>query len=185
MNSTAVRAPADLSLDPKTAMTWSLPITLVLLAVVLTPHAVLYRENALKPLAAALGWWLVPAMVAGIAAHELLHGVTMCVLGRLRWSDMAFGIQWKVLMPFAHPRKPIPALAYGIGAAAPGLVLGLAPAVVGLAMGSGVWSGWGAIFLSAAAGDLIVIYSLWHVPATALVRDHPTRVGCEVVAVGS
>ena len=185
MNSNPVDAAADLSLDPKTAMTWSLPITLALLAVVLAPHAALYHENALKALAAAQGWWLVPAMLAGIAAHELLHGLTMCVLGRLRWSDMAFGVQWNVLMPYAHPRKPIPALAYGIGAAVPGRVLGVAPAVVGLTMGSGAWSGWGAIFLSAAAGDLIVIYSLWRVPATALVRDHPTRVGCELVAAGS
>jgi hypothetical protein len=171
----------DLSMDAKTVAIWSMPITLVLLAAVLVPHAVLYRESAFTVFFEEVGWWALPAFFAGIVVHELMHGVTMCAIGGLGWRDMTFGVNWKALMPYAHPRRPLPAYAYAIGAAMPGVVLGLAPAIVGLALGLGSWSAWGAIFLGAAAGDLMVIYSLRGVRPTALVQDHPSRVGCQLV----
>ena len=84
-------------------------------------------------------------------------------------------------MPYAHPRRPIPVRAYAVGAAAPGLVLGVAPAIWGLATGYGPASGWGAIFLAAACGDALVLWALSGLDRSALVQDHPSRVGCEVV----
>jgi hypothetical protein len=178
-------SPGDFTIDQKAAAAWSVPIALALIAVVMVPHAILYRENALTALFTTLRWWWIPATLAGIVAHELLHGVTMCALARQRWQDVAFGVNWALLMPFAHPRRPIPARAYVVGAAMPGLVLGLAPAIAGLTLGSGAWSGWGALFLAAAAGDILVIYAVWDVPAATLVRDHPARVGCELAGAES
>ena len=68
-----------------------------------------------------------------------------------------------------------------IGGAMPGIVLGIVPSIVGLATGRGAWTGFGAILLAAAAGDALVLWSLRDVPPATLVRDHPSRVGCEIV----
>jgi uncharacterized RDD family membrane protein YckC len=172
----------DLSIDPGRATLDGTLISIVLLLAVWIPHRALHGENAFRELFRATGgWWFAPSLLAGIAAHEALHAISWRLAGRLPARSVAFGVNWRVLMPFAHPRPPMPARAYALGAAVPGIVLGLVPAAAGLVTGDGAWSGWGALFTAAAAGDLLVLRSLRGLPGAALVRDHPTRVGCEVV----
>ena len=172
----------DLSFDHKSAVVWSLPITLVLLAAVLLPHAIFYRENAFAELFRDLGWWLAPLFIVSVVIHELLHAVTVIALGRLRWEDVSYGFNWQAMMPFAHPRRAVKAEVYRATVAAPGVVLGILPAASGLVSGSGSWSAYGAIMLAAAAGDAMILWSLRRTPRSALVQDHPSRVGCEVVS---
>lgn len=176
-------AARDLSIDPGQATLHGTLVSIVLLLAVWIPHRALHGENAFRELFRATGgWWFAPALLGGVVVHELLHAITWRLAGRLPAGSVGFGVNWRVLMPFAHPRLPMPARAYAFGAAVPGVVLGLVPAVAGVASGAGPWSGWGAIFTAAAAGDLLVLHSLRDVPGEALVRDHPTRVGCELVA---
>lgn len=173
----------DLSWDAGRATLISTPIAVALLVAVVLPHYLLHGENPLKELYRALGGWLFAAViVAGIVVHEAIHAGTWIAAGGLGRGDVAFGVNWKALMPYAHPQRPFAARAYAVGGAMPGIVLGLVPAAIGLATGRGAWSGFGAIFLAAAAGDLMVLWSLRGVPRAALVEDHPTRVGCRVVA---
>jgi hypothetical protein len=170
----------DLSIDPGRAALVATPISVALLAAVVLPHQLLYRQNALKVLYLELGGWgFAAAVVGGIVVHEAIHAVTWLAIGGLRPGEIVFGIQWRVLMPYAHPSRPISARAYAVGAAMPGIVLGLLPAGVGLGWGRGAWSGFGAVFLAAAGGDLLVLFSLRGVSGGELVRDHPVRVGCE------
>lgn len=179
----AERVATGLSIDPGRATLVGTLVSIVLLLAVWIPHRALYGENAFRELFRATGgWWFAPALLAGIVVHEALHAISWRLAGRLPARSVAFGVNWKVLMPYAHPRLPMPARAYALGAAVPGVVLGLVPAAAGLATGDGAWSGWGAIFTAAAAGDLLVLHSLRGLPGAARVLDHPTRVGCEVVA---
>lgn len=172
----------DLSIDPDRAVLVGTPLSILALAAVWAPHRLLHHEDALKALFRALGpWWFGPALLAGIILHELQHAAAWRVAGRLGPGAIRFGVNWRVLMPYAHPTAPMSAHAYALGAAAPGLLLGLAPAIAGLVLGNGALSGWGAIFLAAAAGDAMVLYSLRSVDRRAMVRDHPVRVGCEVL----
>jgi hypothetical protein len=172
----------DLSMDPGRAGVVSTPVSLAMLAVVLLPHQLLHQENALKALFMATGGFGLAALLIGaIVIHEAIHGLTWMLAGRLRPGDIAYGVMWKALMPFAHPKRPITARAYAIGGAMPGVVLGLLPSIFGLVTGRGAWSGFGAILLAAAAGDALVLWSLRGVPPATLVRDHPSRVGCETV----
>ena len=173
----------DLSYDHTTAAAYAMVITLALLAAVLVPHALLYRENAFSALGKAAGFWLaLPAFILSVVVHELLHSLTAIALGGLRWNDISYGVNWKTLTPYAHPRVPLNARVYALTVAAPGVILGIAPAAVGLVTGIGAWSGYGAIMLAAAAGDLLVLWSLRRVSSTTLVQDHPSRVGCYTVA---
>jgi hypothetical protein len=120
----------------------------------------------------------------GVVAHEALHAVAWRWAGRLPFGTIRLGLQRKTLTPYAHCAAPMPARAYRIGAAVPGVVLGLAPAAVGLAVGDGGVFLFGLLFTVAAGGDALVLWLLRDVPADRLVEDHPTRAGCYVLAPG-
>lgn len=125
--------------------------------------------------------WAVLLLVAGTVVHELLHGAAWAVFARKPWSAIQIGFQWKTLTPFAHCREPMPVGPYRIGAAVPGLVLGLVPALAGIAAGWGGVFLFGLLFTVAAAGDLLILWLLRNVPAGRYVDDHPTRAGCLVL----
>lgn len=171
----------DLSLDPSRAALIATPLAVLLLLLVVAPHSLIWNENPLRELFLSLGGWLFAvALIAGILAHEVLHAATWALAGRLPWKSIRFGMNWRVLMPYAHLTSPIRAGAYLAGAAAPGVILGVVPGVYGLTCGDGAAAGWGAIFLAAAAGDFLVIRTLLGLRSDTLVLDHPSRVGCEV-----
>ncbi|HEY8256260.1 MAG TPA: DUF3267 domain-containing protein [Gemmatimonadales bacterium] len=122
-----------------------------------------------------------PLIILGIVSHEIIHAVTWAVASRRPLSAIAIGFQWRSLSPYAHPRAPIGARAYRIGAAMPGLVLGLVPAVAAIALGRPLLLVFGLLFTIAAGGDALVLWLIRGVPPATLVRDHPTRAGCVVL----
>jgi hypothetical protein len=75
----------------------------------------------------------------------------------------------------------MPITAYRVGAALPGVALGLVPGLLGLAVGSGVLVAWGALFTATAAGDALILWLIRRAPTEALIRDHPSRAGCEIL----
>jgi hypothetical protein len=121
---------------------------------------------------------LIPSLVIGVPLHEVLHGLGWVFFGKRSLKHLRFGVQWKVLTPYAHLRVPIRARAYRIGAALPALLLGLLPYLVGLAAGEGWFTALGLLYLFAAGGDLLVLWLLRKVDGKALVEDHPSRAGC-------
>jgi hypothetical protein len=172
----------DLSLDPARVNLWAGLLALGLVALVALPHVALHRENPFGELYRTQGAFRIAIIIlVGILVHEILHALGWWAAGRLRWADINFGVIWAQLMPYAHPRRPIPAWSYAAGAAVPGIVLGLVPAAIGLFTGSGTLSSLGAIGLAAAGGDMMVLYTLRGLPAQTLVQDHPTRIGCEAL----
>jgi hypothetical protein len=117
--------------------------------------------------------------LAGIVVHELLHGATWVILGRKPLNAVKFGVQ--SLTPYAHLKEPIEVNAYRWGAFMPGLVLGLLPALVGILTGNGFLIAFGLLFVSAAGGDLLILWLIRKVPAGRMVEDHPTNAGCYVL----
>ena len=122
----------------------------------------------------------IPAVLAGIVAHEFAHGLCWAVLSGNTFAVIRFGVQWQMLTPFAHCTVPIPARAYWIGAATPGLVTGVLPAVVGTLSGWGWLAAFGWFLTLAAGGDALVLLLLRGVGAREMVEDHPSRAGCVV-----
>jgi hypothetical protein len=74
------------------------------------------------------------------------------------------------------------ASAYRIGVAMPLLVLGVVPYCVSLVIGS-PWLLWfGFVFITAATGDILVLWLLRGIDGKTLVEDHPSNAGCYVYA---
>jgi hypothetical protein len=133
--------------------------------------------------AAAVGscgqlWVFLPALAVGVVAHEAVHGLGWMVAGRVPFRAMRFG--FRSLTPFAHCTVPLPARAYRIGIAAPGVLVGLLPALLGTTLSVGGLAAFGWLLTGTAGGDLLVLWLLRGVPPGAMVEDHPTRAGCLV-----
>jgi hypothetical protein len=128
----------------------------------------------------SMPWAFCAALVAGIFVHEGLHGLGY-VLGGARLSEVRFGIAWSKLMPYATCRAPLSARAYRVAGALPGVVLGLLPALVGVALGWWTWTLFGTLMVGGAGGDAAVLWAIRRVPPRARVIDHPTEVGCRVL----
>jgi hypothetical protein len=155
------------------------PVCLVLCAA----YGLLHGWSALVASAGAFFapfWRFMALVLGGVVAHEGLHGIAWRWASGLPASAISFGVQWKTLTPYAHASAPMRARAYRIGAAAPGVVLGLVPALVGLAMGWGLAFAFGVFFTFAAGGDALILWLLRGVPSDTHVSDHPTHAGCLV-----
>lgn len=123
----------------------------------------------------------MPLFFFSVCVHEAIHAATWIRAGRGSWADVRFGVQWKTLTPFAHCTAPLTARAYRWGVVAPGLALGVVPAVLGSLLGIPALAGFGWMLTFVAAGDALVFILLRGVEPDRLVRDHPERAGCVVL----
>jgi Putative zincin peptidase len=123
---------------------------------------------------------LIVLIILSVVVHELIHAISWKVFGNLRWSDLSFGVDRKTLSPYCHAKAPMEAGAYKIGALLPGLLTGVIPSIIGIAIQNPTVTFFGAFLLSAAVGDVIVVWVLRRVPPNALVMDHPSQAGCYV-----
>ena len=139
------------------------------------------------PIAAALALayaakWGMRSLVYGVLAHELIHGVAWAVFARRPLSSIQIGVRWRNVTPYAHPKDAMPVGAYRVGAVMPAVVMGVLPAVGAIVLGWPRLMAWSLVFVLAAGGDLVVLWLIRRVPAGRMVRDHPTRAGCQVLA---
>jgi hypothetical protein len=120
-------------------------------------------------------------VVAGILVHELIHGLTWVAFGKLPFSAVQFGFQWKSLTPYAHLKAPVEVTVYRLGGFMPGFVLGIVPYCLSLALGDGNLLWFGMIHTLAASGDWLILWLLRSIKRGTRVEDHPTRAGCYVI----
>ena len=116
--------------------------------------------------------------IVGIVVHELIHGITWMLATHKGFSHLSFGVI--KMSPYCHIDVPMPKRQYVAGALMPLLLLGVLPTLVALAIGNYFWLLVGIIFITAAAGDIMIVWAIRKEPATALVYDHPSEAGCYV-----
>lgn len=121
---------------------------------------------------------LLVGIVLGLVIHELVHGFTWLLLLKKGFRHLSFGFM--VGAVYCHIDVPMDKRKYVIGALMPLFLVGVLPWVAGIASGSLLWMLIGAVMISGAAGDIMIVWSLRHEPADTLVYDHPSEAGCVV-----
>jgi len=116
----------------------------------------------------------------GVIVHEFIHGITWMYFGKKPLKAIQFGFQVKTFTPFAHCKEPLSVNAYRIGTLMPGVLLGLLPALIGIANGNAWLLAFGILFITAAGGDFLILWLIRNVSTDKLVEDHPTQAGCYV-----
>ena len=120
----------------------------------------------------------IGVLIAGMIAHELIHGVTFSLFTEDGLDSVTFGFQWKAFAPYCHCTVPLEARHYKTALVMPGLLLGLLPTIIGIGTGSIMTFAYGWIFTLAAGGDVLMIMLLRDVSPYSLVQDHPEKIGC-------
>ena len=123
----------------------------------------------------------IPAILIGIAVHELVHGITWACFAPGGWRSIRFGVIWKLLTPYCHCNEPLRVPGYTLGGIMPCVVLGIAPAIAALCTGNLWLLVWGIFFISAAAGDIWIVWLLRKERRDSLVLDHPSEAGFYVL----
>jgi hypothetical protein len=85
------------------------------------------------------------------------------------------------MTPYCHCKVPLKVWSYRIGAAMPGIILGLVPMGIGLLTGSIGFMLFGILFTIAAGGDALILWLIRNVKKHEMVQDHPDKVGCYVI----
>lgn len=123
------------------------------------------------------GLFFYLALILGIAVHELIHGITWALLAPNRFKSISFGVIWKMLTPYCHCSDPLKVSHYILGALTPLIILGIIPAIISLINLNPLWYLYGILYISAAAGDIMVAWRIRHEDPQHLVLDHPTEAG--------
>jgi hypothetical protein len=123
----------------------------------------------------------IPVFIVLVFLHERLHGAGYRLFGEVEKQEIMFGMNWRSFSPYIHCLVPVTAAQYRMAVALPGLLLGVMPAVAGIVSGAGWLCFWGFLMTVAAGGDAAVLWAIRNVGADVLVRDHPTRAGCEIL----
>lgn len=118
------------------------------------------------------------ALISGIILHELLHAAGWLPFTKRWFKSLRFGIMMPEMAPYAHCTESLPVCGYRTGIILPALVLGFIPGIYGIFTGSFAWLFYGIFFTWAASGDLIMLWYIRGLKPSAMVKDHPEKLGC-------
>jgi succinate dehydrogenase hydrophobic anchor subunit len=169
----------DKTIPPTRVNILALALTLVVMAISFVSYALIWGSASLQ---AVLGRLISPFLLVfalSIVVHEALHGLGCVLVGRVPRREIKFG--FKGLMVYVHCKAPMTASAYRISLMLPGVIMGLIPALVGLAWGSAWLTVYGTLMVIAALGDLMVLWLIRSVPRDARIQDHPSAPGCQIL----
>jgi hypothetical protein len=117
------------------------------------------------------------SIIGGMVAHEACPALIWGLFAQKRLSSIHFGFAWRQLAPFVHCSEYLPLQAYRWGVLAPGILLGVVPALLSLFTG-GAWLHVISMFMTAgAAGDFYCAHKLTGTPKNAMILDHPEHLG--------
>lgn len=98
--------------------------------------------------------------VAVVIVHELVHGVVYVLFGGHPFTELEIGLAPYGLAIYVRPTRPLDARAYRLGLAAPGVVTGVLPAIVGIGTGDGLLMALGLYGVLITAADIATLVEL-------------------------
>lgn len=168
------RREVDLSVPIIQLPLWVWILSVVLLVVPLGLYALFHPLSWGGMFNLETAVWIIVLIVV----HEGIHAIAWKVSSGLPWSQFSFGIDKKSLSPYCHAKSPMDVRAYRIGGGAPLVLVGIVPFIYALLIASPMWALLSAVMISAAVGDIYVLWSLRNVPDGSLCLDHPSQAGC-------
>lgn len=181
-----------LTIDLKTANTYSLKILLYSCVVFLIPYIFLWQyqfsfehftatfKRLIEKYTFLSGFIPLFFMVLGIVLHELIHGLTFLPFCKDGFKSIKFGFLKQYLTPYCHCKEPLKLKYYRIGVLMPAIILGFLPSVWAIAIGNFYLLCFGIFFTMGAAGDFMILMILKNENPENLVLDHPSEAGCFV-----
>ena len=119
-------------------------------------------------------------MVAELAIHEGIHGITWGLLSPDGFSSIGFGLIKEYLTPYCYCGSPLTKGQYLVGSAMPTIILGFLQGFLAIVSGNGFLFLLSAVLMISGGGDFLIDYILIRYKQkrkTMIMMDHPTELG--------
>ena len=123
---------------------------------------------------------LLLAFLALIVIHELIHGAGWAIFAEHGFRDIEFGFMKQYLTPYCTCLVPLTKGQYVFGALLPCVLLGVAPMVAAILIGSLPLLFLGIVMTDSAAGDILIVWKILRYGSEGkqiVYMDHPTQAG--------
>ncbi|AEA18473.1 MULTISPECIES: DUF3267 domain-containing protein [Bacillus] len=115
------------------------------------------------------------AMIVLVCIHEAIHLIGFRYIGGVPWSELKWGVNWKLGVAYAHSKQAVTVKQMKKVLMLPFLPTGILPIVLGLAMNLEPLSFLGILLTGGCIGDIAVYQKVSKFPDDALVKDHPSK----------
>ncbi|HDR3523126.1 DUF3267 domain-containing protein [Bacillus pacificus] len=115
------------------------------------------------------------ALLVLVCIHEAIHLIGFHYIGGVPWSELKWGVNWKLGVAYAHSKKEITVKQMKKVLMLPFLPTGILPIVLGLAMNLEPLSFLGILLTAGCMGDIALYQKVSKFPDDALVIDHPSK----------
>lgn len=115
------------------------------------------------------------AMIVLVCIHEAIHLIGFRYIGGVPWSELKWGVNWKLGVAYAHSKRAISVKQMKKVLMLPFLPTGILPIVIGLAMNVQSLSFLGILLTAGCIGDIALYQKVSKFPDDALVVDHPSK----------
>ncbi|PEX91699.1 DUF3267 domain-containing protein [Bacillus cereus] len=115
------------------------------------------------------------AMILLICIHEAIHLIGFRYIGGVPWSELKWGVNWKLGIAYAHSKQVITVKQMKKVLMLPFLPTGILPIVIGLATNMQSISFLGILLTAGCIGDIVLYQKVSKFPDDAQVLDHPSK----------
>lgn len=118
---------------------------------------------------------LIIGMIVLVCIHEAIHLIGFRYIGGVPWSELTWGVNWKLGVAYAHSKQAITVKQMKKVLILPFLPTGILPIVIGLATNMPSISFLGILLTAGCMGDIALYQKVSKFPDDALVKDHPSK----------
>ncbi|EJQ65887.1 DUF3267 domain-containing protein [Bacillus mycoides] len=118
---------------------------------------------------------LIIGMIILVCIHKAIHLIGFRYIGGVPWSELKWGVNWKLGAAYAHSKQVITVKQMKTVLMLPFLPTGILPIVLGLAMNLEPLSFLGILLTAGCIGDIALYKKVSKFPDDALVKDHPSK----------
>lgn len=119
----------------------------------------------------------IVSLFIGTALHEVVHALFFAPFLKSGFRGLKFGYMADKMAPYVHLKEPISLNGFRVGAAAPGILVGLLPLLAGLWLGYLSIMLFGLFFTLGAVGDLMLLIKTRHLDSSYTIRDMSDDIG--------
>ncbi|WP_242308975.1 DUF3267 domain-containing protein [Bacillus cereus group sp. BfR-BA-01524] len=117
----------------------------------------------------------ISAMIVLVCIHEAIHLIGFRYIGGVPWSELKWGVNWKLGVAYAHSKQAVTVEQMKKVLMLPFLPTGILPIVLGIAMNLEPLSFLGILLTAGCIGDIALYQKVSKFPDDAQVIDHPSK----------